>query len=368
MNGSASLLSDDFAQEHFNFFAKTRYGAKERQPRNKQIADVVRQVLTHPTAQLYVAEYFPSATKAKAEEMVQNIKAEFKLRLEQNSWMSEETRQKALEKLDKIEIYVGYPEKWLDYSSLNIEKDDYFGNIMRFNQWQIRRNLDKLGQPFVFETFMKESSVTEANASYEPSVNLIQIPAAILQAPFFDASRDDAVNYCAIGAVIGHEFTHGFDSTGRLYDAEGNLRDWWTAEDAQKFDAKANQLVEQYNKYEPLPGLFVNGKLTLGEDIADLGGISIAYSALQRTLTEQERSTKIEGYTPGERCFLAWGQVWKSKWQPEILRLVVLTDPHPPGEFRVIGCLTNTPGFFSTFDVKKGDPMWKDESDRIKIW
>ncbi|MBD2450731.1 M13 family metallopeptidase [Nostoc sp. FACHB-152] len=368
LNSNASFLSEDFAQEHFNFFTKTILGTQQRQPRNQEVAEVVRTNLEHPTAKLYVDKYFPPATKAKAEEMVKNIKAEFRLRLEQNTWMSAETRKQALDKLDKIKEYVGYPETWLNYSRVKIDPNDYLGNITRLNQWQSRRNFDKLGKPFVSETFTQDSNSTSVNATYEPSLNIVQIPAAILQAPFFDASGDDAVNYCAIGAIIGHEFTHGFDSQGRLYDAEGNLKDWWTKEDAQKFEAKANQLVEQYNKYEALPGLFVNGKLSLGENIADLGGILTAHSALQRHLTAKQRSSKIDGYTPGERCFIAWGQVWKSQWRPEILRKIVLNDAHPPGQFRAMGSLTNTSEFFSTFDIKPGDPMWRDEKDRVKIW
>jgi putative endopeptidase len=368
LNISGFALSQDFAQANFDFSKKTLQGIQKRPSRDQEIGEMVRTMLEHPTAQLFVDQYFPSATKAKAEEMVRNIQAEFKIRLENNPWMSETTRQQALNKLAKMNIYVGYPEKWIDYSAVNIDRDDYFGNLMRLNQWQIRRNLDKLGQPFEPELFTGLSRPTEVNASYNMEENKIEIPAGILQQPFFDANLDDAVNYCTIGAVIGHEFTHGFDSRGRLFDADGNLKDWWTAEDAKKFETKANQLVEQYNKYEPLPGLFVNGKLSLTENIADLGGITIAYSALQRQLTDQERSSKIDGYTPDQRCFMAWGQMWKSKWRPEILRQIVLTNPHPPSEFRVTGPLVNVPEFFTTFDIKPGDPLWRDPADLIIIW
>jgi putative endopeptidase len=368
LKASASTLSEDFSQENFNFSQKIMLGIEKPLPRDQQIGEIVRNNLSHPTAQLFVEKYFPPATKAKAEEMVQNIKAEFKIRLEQNSWMSEATRKQALNKLDKMQIYVGYPEQWLDYSNVTIKPDDYFGNLIRLNQWETRRDLDKLGKPVVDELFMGLSKPTEVNAGYDQLGNRIEIPAGILQPPFFDASMDDAINYCTIGAVIAHEFTHGFDSNGRRFDADGNLKDWWTAEDAQKFEAKANQLVEQYNQYEVLPGLFVNGKLNLTENIADLGGITIAYAALQRQLTDQERSAKIDGYTPDQRCFLAWGQMWKSKWRPELLRQVVLTDPHPPSEFRVIGPLVNVPEFSPTFGIQKGDPLWRDPEDLTIIW
>lgn len=368
LKASAFSLSKDFLQEDFNFSKKTMLGIEKPLPRDREVGELVRNVLSHPTAQLFVEKYFPSATKAKAEEMVQNIKAELKIRLEQNSWMSEATRKQALKKLDKMQIYVGYPEKWIDYSKVTIKRDDYFGNLVRLNQWQNRRDFDKFGKSVVPELFTGLSQPTEVNAGYNQVGNRIEIPAGILQPPFFDASMDDAVNYCTIGAVIGHELTHGFDSNGRLFDADGNLKDWWTAEDAQKFEAKANQLVEQYNKYEALPGLFVNGKLTLTENIADLGGITIAYSALQRQLTDRERSTKIDGYTPAQRCFLAWGQMWKSKWRPEVLRQAVLTDPHPPSEFRVTGPLVNVPDFFPTFNIQKGDPLWQAPADRVTIW
>ncbi|HAN73184.1 MAG TPA: M13 family peptidase [Planktothrix sp. UBA8402] len=368
LNVSGSTLSEDFFQEDFNFSKKIMLGLEKPLPRDQQIGEIVRNVLSHPTAQLFVEQYFPPATKAKAEEMVRNIKAEFKIRLEQNSWMSEATRKQALNKLDKMQIYVGYPEKWLDYSNVTIKRDDYFGNLIRLNQWQTRRNLDQLGKPVVDELFMGLSKPTEVNAGYNQVGNRIEIPAGILQPPFFDASMDDAVNYCTIGAVIAHEFTHGFDSNGRLFDADGNLKDWWKPEDAQKFEAKANQLVEQYNKYEVLPKLFVNGQLSLTENTADLGGITIAYSALQRQLTDQQRSTKIDGYTPNQRCFIGWGQMWKSKWRPEMLRQTVLTDPHPPSQFRVTGPVVNVPEFFSTFDIKKGDPLWRDPEDLTIIW
>jgi putative endopeptidase len=325
--------------------------------------------LNPPISQLFVKQYFPLATKAKTETMVANMKAEFKRRLEQNPWMSKETRQKALAKLDKMEILVGYPEKWLDYSGIEIKADDYFGNNIRLTEWKNRRNLAKFNKPVVSEYFVSRGTFpTEVNAAYNPINNSIQIPAAILQPPFFDAQLDDAVNYCSIGAVISHEFTHGFDNQGRLFDGDGNRKDWWTKEDEEKFSQRANQLVKQYNQYEALPGLFVNGQLSLGENIADLGGITIASSALKRSLTKEQLATKIDGFTSEQRCFIAWGQLWKAKFRPEFLRQIVQTNEHPPSEFRVTGPLVNLPEFSSTFDIKQGDPLWRDPADQVKIW
>lgn len=370
LSSTAPYLTEDFVQEDFEFEGKVMTGAKQQKPLDQIIAEVVRSILPHPTAQLYVAEYFSADDKAKAEKMVENIKTEFRLRLQENPWMSAETRQKAIEKLDKMKAYIAYPDEkeWVDYSSIDIKADDFVGNLLRVGEWNTRRDLAKLNKPPVYEPFLGNANPTEVNAQYSPNINSIEIPAGILQAPFFDASLDDAVNYCAIGGVIAHEITHGFDSQGRTFDAEGNLKDWWTPEDAKKFDERANKLVEQYNQYEPLPGLFVNGKLSLGENIADLGGINIAHSALQRSLTDTQKIDKIEGYTPSQRCFISWAQVWKSQWRPEILRLVVLGDPHPPSEFRVTGSLVNTPEFFPAFNIQKGDAMNKDKADIINIW
>lgn len=366
---TSGFLPDAFGQEYFNFFGKVMQGVQERTPRNEEMAELARLFLGHPTAQLFVQKHFPPETKTEAEEMVKNIKAEFKRRLEQNQWMSEETRTKALEKLEKMQILVGYPDEWLDYSDVDIERDDYFGNFIRLAQWQVRRNLDKFGQPVVVEGFTSKSTIpTEINAAYNPVENRIEVPAGILQPPFFDAKLDDGVNYCSIGAVIAHEITHGFDSRGRLFDGDGNRQNWWTAEDNEKFESKAAKLVQQYSEYEALPGLFLNGELSLGENIADLGGIAIAHSALQRTLSDQERLTKLEGFTPGQRCFIAWAQIWKSKWRPEFLRQIVLTNEHPPSEFRVVGSLVNLPEFFETFDIQPNDPLWVDEADQIRIW
>ncbi|MGL5032994.1 MAG: M13 family metallopeptidase [Microcystaceae cyanobacterium] len=369
LSAKAALLSDEFLQEKFNFVGKTMLGVESLPPRNRFITDTLIESFNPPISQLFVKQYFSPATKAKTETMVANMREEFKLRLKQNPWMGEATRQKAIAKLDKMKILVGYPEKWLDYSVIEIKNDDYFGNELRLTEWKSRHNLAKLNQPVVTEYFtLKGTRPTEVNAAYSRSSNSIQIPAAILQPPFFDAKLDDAVNYCSIGAVIVHEFTHGFDDKGRLFDGDGNRKDWWTKEDTEKFSQRANQLVKQYNQYEVLPGLFVNGQLSLGENIADLGGITIASSALKRSLSAEQRSNKIDGFTPEQRCFIAWGQLWKSKDRPEILRQLVQTNAHTPSEFRVTGPLINVREFFPTFDIKKGDPLWRDPADQVTIW
>ena len=369
LSAKAGSLSDAFLQEKFDFFGKTMFGITALPPRSRIITDTLLNSLNPPISQLFVKQYFPPATKAKTETMVANMKSEFKLRLEQNPWMGKETRQKALAKLDKMKVLVGYPEKWLDYSTIEIKADDYFGNQLRLTEWKNRRNLAKFKQPVVTEYFVLNGTFpTQVNAAYVPSSNSIQIPAGILQPPFFDAQLDDAVNYCSIGAVISHEFTHGFDDKGRLFDGDGNRKDWWTKEDGKNFSQRADQLVKQYNQYEVLPGLFVNGQLTLGENIADLGGITIASSALKNSLIAEQLATKIDGFTPEQRCFIAWGQLWKTKDRPEILRQLVQTNAHPPSEFRVTGPLVNLPEFSSTFDIKKGDPLWRDSADQVKIW
>jgi len=369
LNAKTGYLNEAFVQEKFNFFGKTMSGVVALPTRSRIVTDTLLASLNHPISQLFVKQYFPPATKAKTETMVANMKAEFKRRLEQNPWMSETTRQKALVKLDKMKIAVGYPEKWLDYSKIEIKPDDYFGNNLRLTEWRNRRNLAKLKQPVVTEYFASNDTFpTTVNAAYDPSSNSIQIPAAILQPPFFDAQLDDAVNYCSIGAVISHEFTHGFDNQGRLFDGDGNRKDWWTKEDEEKFSQRADQLVKQYNQYEALPGLFVNGELSLGENIADLGGITIASSALKRSLTKEQLVTKIDGFTPEQRCFIAWGQLWKAKYRPEFLRQIVQTNEHPPSEFRVTGPLVNVSEFFPTFTIKKGDLLWRDPADQVTIW
>jgi putative endopeptidase len=302
--------------------------------------------------------------------MVDQIKAQFEARLRTNPWLDEPTRVFALDKLRRMVIRVGHPEKWMDFSSVQIRRDDYLGNVLRLNQFDITRNLAKAGCPVIFDDFSFPGATlpTDINAAYQPSANKIEICAAILHPPFFDPTLDAAVNYGTLGAVIGHEMTHGFDSIGRHFDAAGNLTDWWTANDAEEFEVFTNKLIEQYSQYEALPGLYVNGKLSVTENTADLGGVTLAFNALNKALAGQPTLEKIDGFTPQERFFIAWAQLWMSKERPEILQLMVSSDPHPPSAFRATGPLVNVDGFFTTFAIQPGDAMWRDTKDRVEIW
>jgi putative endopeptidase len=280
--------------------------------------------------------------------------------------MTEPTRQKALAKFARFEPMIGYTEKWRDYSKVEIKRDDYYGNVSRAALAQSRYTIDRTGQ----KVDKREWGMTPptVNAYFSPTTNQVVFPAGILQPPFFDPKLDDAVNYGAIGAVIGHEITHGYDDQGRRYDADGNLVDWWTQEDAAKFRERAQKVVEQFNSYQALPGLAINGQLSLGENIADLGGTSIAFEALQRSLKGKPTPPKIDGFTPEQRFFISWAQQWRTSYRDDAMRLQVARGPHAPGNFRAFGPLVNFQPFFDAFDIKAGDKMWKSPADRAKIW
>lgn len=367
---TASYLSPAFLEPSM-VFSRSMYGKIDTPPRIKLVTDNTAKQLGHPLSQLYVANHFPPETKKNVEDLIGRIKAEFRGRLEHNSWLSEETRRQALAKLEKLEISVGYPAEWIDYSSVDIKRDDYLGNVLRLNTFSTRREMAKLGKPVKKDTFASAGHTLPItiNAAYNPGENSIQIPAAFLQPPFYDAASGIAVNYCTTGAVIGHEITHGFDSTGRLYDADGNIRNWWTEADGKNFEAEAQKLVAQGNKYEVLPGLHMNGALTVGENLADTGGVSFGYSALKGYLKEHPEAVKvIDGLTLEQRCFLAWGQLWSDKTNEGYLKQVTATDPHPPGVYRMTAPSQHEKGFYETFGIKPGDPMWLDEKDRVRIW
>ena len=279
--------------------------------------------------------------------------------------MTEPTRKKALAKFERFVAKIGHPVKWRDYSSVTIRAGSYLANVRAATEFETRRRLSKLGKPVdKMEWMMSPPTV---NAYFDPTQNDINFPAGILQPPFFDYTADDAVNYGAIGAVIGHEITHGFDDQGRRYDADGNLADWWTPEDAKRFDERAKKLVEQFSAYEPLPGVRINGELTLGENIADLGGVSIAYEALERSLEGKERKL-IDGFTPEQRFFISYAQAWRSNIRDEALRQQLAVDPHSPGGFRAFAPLSDLQQFYDAFGVKEGDPMWRKPEDRARIW
>jgi putative endopeptidase len=295
------------------------------------------------------------------------LKEVFRDHLEKVDWMTQPTKDKALAKFARFTQKIGYPDKFRDYSKLEIRRDDYLGNVKRAAVFEDRRELVRLGGPVdKTEWHMTPETV---NAYFNPSQNEIVFPAGILQPPFFDMTMDDAVNYGAIGVVIGHEITHGYDDQGRKFDADGNLNDWWTAADATNFEARAQKVVDQYNAYEPLPGLHVNGKLTLGENIADLGGVTIAYDALQRALAKNPAPRKtIDGFTPEQRFFISFAQIWRTNIRDAEQRRLVTVDPHSPGQFRAIGPLVNVQSFYDAFGITAKDPMWRAPELRAKIW
>ncbi len=301
------------------------------------------------------------------DELVVNLKAVFSDRLQKVDWMTEATRAKAAAKFARFTSKIGHPEKFRDYSSVKIERDDYLGNIRRASEFDMKRNWARIGK----KVDRTEWSMTPptVNAYFNPVINEIVFPAGILQPPFFDLNADDAVNYGAIGFVIGHEITHGFDDEGRQYDLDGNLNDWWAEADAKEFTKRAENLVAQYNGFEALPGMKVNGKLTLGENIADLGGLSIAYEALQRALSKDPSKRKlIDGYTPEQRFFLSAAQVWRANIREPLLKQMVTGDPHSPPAFRVNGPMANLPEFLEAFKIKEGSRMWRQPAERAKIW
>lgn len=365
VNSAANYLNDAIVREHFDFYGRTLSGSQEMQPRWKRVLTAANGTLGEVLGQLYVRERFTPETKAKAEEMIGNIKVALSRRIKNLDWMSDETKQKALTKLAAFTDKIGYPDKWRDYSALEIKRDSYLGNMMRGWAFETQRNLNKIGQPVdKTEWGMNPQTV---NAYYNPLMNEIVFPAAIMQPPFFSPDNDDATNYGSMGAVIGHEITHGFDDEGSQYDADGNLKNWWTEEDRKAFEERAHKIVDQYDNFVAVDDLKVNGALTLGENIADFGGCLIAYEALEMALGDKPRE-KIDGYTPEQRFFLAWAETWKTVYRPEYLRLLVQSDVHSPGEWRCNGPLQDLPPFWKAFDCHKGDPMVRSGDKQIKVW
>ncbi len=365
LRADAPYLATAFENERFRFYGTELQGTPAQEPRWQRAARTIDGEIGEALGQLYVAQYYPPEAKAKMDAMIHNIVAVMHDRLQKVDWMTAETRQKALAKFDRFYSKVGHPEKWRDYSTVKVERGDYFANIRAANQFEDRRNITKLGQPVdKAEWFMSPPTV---NAYFDPTANNINFPAGILQPPFFDFTLDDAVNYGGIGAVIGHEITHGFDDQGRHYDGDGNLSEWWTEADAKEFHARAKKVVDQFNGYEVLPGVHVKGELTLGENIADLGGVTLAYEALERSLVGKERK-KIDGLTEEQRFFLAWAQVWRTNIRDAEQARRVNVDPHAPGWCRAIGPLVNFQPFYDAFGIKEGDKMWVKPELRAKIW
>ncbi|MCS0609969.1 M13 family peptidase [Massilia solisilvae] len=361
----ANFLSKAYVDEHFAFYGTTLSGVKEMEPRWKRGVGAVERSMGESLGKLYVAEYFPPERKARMEALVKNLLAAYKQSIDKLDWMSPATKKEAQAKLAKFTPKIGYPNKWKDYSKLVVAKDDLVGNVMRSRAVEYDRELSKLGRPIDRDEWgMTPQTI---NAYYNPEMNEIVFPAAILQPPFFDASADDAVNYGGIGAVIGHEISHGFDDQGAQYDGNGNLRDWWTASDHKNFEAKTKMLVEQYSAFEPLPGYHVNGSLTLGENIADNSGLAIAYKAYKLSL-KGKKAPVINGLTGDQRFYMGWAQVWRTKMREQQQIVQVKVDPHSPGQYRANGTVKNQPGFYDAFGVKPGDKMYVAPKDRVIIW
>lgn len=365
LRGYATLLGKDFVDLNFAFYGTTLTGTEENRPRWKRAVSGINGVLGEVVGKVYVKKHFKPEAKERMVILVKNLRKSFARRIKELDWMSPETKEEAQKKLSKFVAKIGYPNKWKDYSKLTIRPDDLIGNYRRSNIVEYEREIAKLGKPIDRdEWFMTPQTV---NAYYNAGMNEVVFPAAILQPPFFNMAADDAVNYGAIGAVIGHELTHGFDDQGRKTDGDGNLHDWWTEEDGIKFKKRTDVMVEQYNQFTPVDTMHVNGNLTLGENIADLGGLTISYYAYKMSLGAKEVPV-LDGMTGDQRFFAGWAQVWRRKYRPEELRRRILTDPHSPSEYRVIGVVANMPEFYKAFDVTENDKLYIAEENRIKIW
>ena len=366
---NASNLTKELDELSFNFYNKELQGQQEQRPMNKRALSVINGILGEAFGKLYVEKYFPPKAKEEMVTLVDYLKKSFAQHIKDVTWMSDATKEKALAKLNKFTVKVGYPDKWEDYSKLTIEpaaKTVYFANLQRVSEWAYQKSLEKVGKP-VDKTKWGMSPQT-VNAYYNPLYNEIVFPAAILQPPFFNFEADPAVNFGGIGAVIGHEMTHGFDDSGAEFDGDGNLQNWWTAEDKKNFENATQALAKQYDQYEPVKGVFVNGTFTSGKNIADLGGVNIAFDALQMYLKDKGNVDKISNFTQDQRFFISWGTVWRTLSTDKYLTNQVKTDPHSPGYFRSFGPLVNVDAWYKAFDVKEGDKLYKKPEDRIKIW
>lgn len=357
-------LSKGFGDENFNF-SKVLSGVKTPNERWKKIVTATDSALGEALGQKYVEKHFPPESKQRVQEMLGNIRAVLREDLQELSWMSPETRAQATEKLDAISEKIGYPDKWTDYSELKVDRGVFIDNVLRANEFATRKSLAQIGQPT--DRSKWEMSPPTVNAYYHPLHNEIVFPAGIMQPPFFNPQADDAVNYGGLGVVIGHEITHGFDDSGAQFDAQGNLRNWWTEEDKVRFEERSQGIIAQANAFEVQPGLFLKGPLVVGESMADKGGAELAFQALERSLEGKDRE-RIDGFTPEQRFFLGFAQVWATNERPESERLQVTTDPHPVARFRVNGTLSNMPEFAEAFDAKPGDPMVLPESQRVVLW
>ena len=365
IDSAAGYLSDAFVAQNFEFYGKVMSGKKEDQPRWKKAVSTVNSVLGEAVGQMYVEKYFPAEAKERMVQLVKNLQIALGERIQNLEWMGDSTKAKAIDKLNAFYVKVGYPDKWKDYSSLNIEKDSYWANIKRAQEFALNEMLEKAGKPVdIDEWHMTPQTV---NAYYNPTTNEICFPAGILQYPFFDMNADDAFNYGAIGVVIGHEMTHGFDDQGRQFDKDGNLKDWWTAEDAERFNTRAQVMVDFFNNIEVLPGLKANGQLTLGENIADHGGLQIAYQAFKNATKDAPLAEK-DGFTPEQRFFLAYSGVWAGNIRDEQIRVYTKSDPHSLGRWRVNGALPHINAWYEAFGITENDSMYLAPEKRASIW
>lgn len=365
IRSNASNLSSAFADANFDFYGKTLNGLQQQRSREKRAVSLVDSNLGFMVGKKYVEQYFKPEAKARMDQMIENLRGAFRQSIDELEWMSPVTKKQAQIKLAKFNTKIGYPDKWRDYSCVEINPTDLVGNLRRSSECEYQRTIGRLGKP-VDRTEWGMTPQT-VNAYYSSTMNEIVFPAAILQPPFFNVEADDAVNYGAIGGVIGHEFTHGFDDQGRRSDGDGNLRDWWTEQDAAQFQGRAQLMIDQYSSFNPIDDLHLQGALGLGENIADLGGLTVSYKAYQNSLNGQDGAV-IDGFTPEQRFFMGWSQVWRIKFRDEALRQQVITGPHSPGMYRVLGTLSNMPQFYQAYDVKPGDGMHRDEKVRVKIW
>jgi len=368
ISSSAPYLSSKFENESFDFNSRILNGQEEMDPRSKRVIRTVSAALGEDIGRLYVKEHFAPESKSRMVDLVANLKKAFLVRIHNLDWMESSTKIKALEKLDLMEVKVGYPDRWRDYSGLEIKNDSYVMNVLRASTFELNHGnygLDWAGKPVDRTQWYIDPQTVNAISDFNR--NTITFPAAILQPPFFNKDADDAVNYGAIGMVIGHEMTHGFDDQGRKYDKFGNMTDWWSKNDEDEFTKRAQMVREEYDRFEVLPGLFVNGNLTLGEDIADFGGLTMAYQAYRMSLESEPE--KIDGFTGDQRFFLGFAQIWRGTLRDEYLRTMVLTNEHPPNKFRVIGAAFNMPEFYQAFpDIKPGDTLYRPEDERPVIW
>lgn len=365
IDAAASYLSDDFVAASFDFYGKTLSGKEANRPRWKRSVGTVNSALGEAVGKLYVEKYFPAAAKERMVKLVDNLSVALGERIQAQEWMSTETKAKAMEKLSTFHVKIGYPDKWKDYSTLEIKNDSYWANICRAAQWETADNLSRVGKPVDKDEWLMTPQTV--NAYYNPTTNEICFPAAILQYPFFDMEADDAFNYGAIGVVIGHEMTHGFDDQGRQFDKDGNLKEWWTAEDAAGFNTRAQVMVDFFNNINVLPDLKANGKFTLGENLADHGGIKVSYLAFQNATKNNPLPVKA-GFTPEQRFFLAYAALWAGSVRDEQIRVFTKTDPHSLDKWRVNGALPHIDAWYEAFGITEKDPLYIAPEKRAKVW